>query len=478
MKKERMDDENTGAAETVRGGTTETNPVLLKAYKILSDYARATGTMVCVHDHNCMPIPEMFDEINSGSNNCLYCVKYRGRGEIKKLQDLTASPCNEMHVNAIREATHYGGSSVYMCELGFMFWTSPIYTEGRYIGAVLGTGLLGVDREETAALMYQMAGGEVPLETIRERLSIYPEADPERIKALAELMLICAEALSSGSGDYHETLKRRAEQQFHISSGIQELKEKYPAGTPGPGYPLEKERMLLAAIRRGDNENGRKILNELLAALLFSNPGEYRYIQFRAIELVVLLSRADVNPACTEKIILETNNSYLKQIQESDNIEDLTDVLHIVVDRIAGRIFSFQGIRHAAALRKAEHFIWENYTRKISLQEIAAVSGLSAPYFSTIFKEEMGENLSSYLNRLRVEKAAALLADTDLSLSEIAGACGFEDQSWFSKIFKHYTGISPGKYRGQGKAGLEISDSNFSAKYRGTAEPSRKNKEG
>jgi AraC-like DNA-binding protein len=86
----------------------------------------------------------------------------------------------------------------------------------------------------------------------------------------------------------------------------------------------------------------------------------------------------------------------------------------------------------------------------MSLHEIAKVAGLSAPYFSTIFKEEMGENLSKYINRLRVEKASKLLLETNLTLSEISGACCFEDQSWFSKIFKAFTGISPGKYRNQG----------------------------
>jgi AraC-like DNA-binding protein len=115
------------------------------------------------------------------------------------------------------------------------------------------------------------------------------------------------------------------------------------------------------------------------------------------------------------------------------------------------QIFSFQGVRHASALRKAERFIWENYTRKISLQEIADASGLSAPYFSSVFKEEMGENLANYLNRLRVEKAATLLIESDLSLIDIASTCGFEDQSWFSKIFKSYSGVSPGKFREKGE---------------------------
>ncbi|MDR1618838.1 MAG: helix-turn-helix domain-containing protein [Treponema sp.] len=457
-------DEKTQAVHSVQGPT---NPVLLKACKMMFVYAQATGTMICIYDHNYMPIPELSGKIATDRNSCFYCIKYRSGVAIEKPADLTASPCNGMHINAIKEAHHFGGSYIYMCDLGFMFWTSPVYNEGRFIGALMGSGLLGADIEETGALLNGTSGGEISEEKFRRRLERFPRGDPEKIKALAEMMLLCAEALSTGVEDYHETLRRRAEQQSSLSFRIEELRAQHPEGTPAPGYPLDKERLLLAALRRGDKETGRKVLNELLAALLFSNPDHFRHVQFRAIELVVLLSRADINPGYTEKALLETNNYYLRCIQEARSIEELTDVLHITVERMAGQIFSFQGIRHASALRKAERYIWENYTRKISLQEIAGASGLSAPYFSTIFKEEMGENLSSYLNHLRVEKAGHMLLETDLSLSEIAGSCGFEDQSWFSKIFKSFTGTSPGKYRGQGGGVVqEISENNLSEDYR------------
>ena len=95
----------------------------------------------------------------------------------------------------------------------------------------------------------------------------------------------------------------------------------------------------------------------------------------------------------------------------------------------------------------------EKSARKVSLEEISKAVGLSAPYFSTVFKEEMGENFSSYINRLRIEKAAALLIETGHPIKTVAKFCGFEDQSWFSKIFKHFTGITPGKYREAGKPG-------------------------
>jgi AraC-like DNA-binding protein len=117
-------------------------------------------------------------------------------------------------------------------------------------------------------------------------------------------------------------------------------------------------------------------------------------------------------------------------------------------------------------LKKAEDFILENLSRKISLKEISKAAGFSSPYFSTLFKEEMGENFSSYLNRLRVKKASALLTSTNLSLSRIAVSCGFKDQSWFSKIFKHYTGICPGKYRSRGgKITPKIPETRFSEDF-------------
>jgi AraC-like DNA-binding protein/ligand-binding sensor protein len=482
-----MSEERHAHSDAMVSPGRETDPLLIKAWKALSFYAKATGTVVCVLDQDFLPIREIFGEVFGETNTCIhYCLNFAGENaginrpmppeigesEVSQRAYLRSCPCNLMHINAIKEAHRFGGSCIYMCELGFMFWTSPLYSNGRFAGALIGSGYLGVDNKETIEAMYMMSKGTVSPGDLEKRLTLFPKAESERIKSMAELLLLCAEYLSSGNEDNDELpklgdrppsyskLRNAGDASPDMGTGIDYLRNRYPQGLPIPGYPMDKERMLMAALRRGDNEAGRKTLNELLAILFFSSPDHFKFVQFRAIELVVLLSRAamasgtadrrsaDTRPG--EDTMLETNNRYLRRIQEAKSIEELTDVLHIIVERMSGQIFSFQGVRHASALRKAERFIWEHYTRKISLQEIASASGLSAPYFSTIFKEEMGENLSSYLNRLRVEKASHMLMETDLSLSEIASSCGFEDQSWFSKIFKSFTGVSPGKYRGQG----------------------------
>ncbi|MCL2318896.1 MAG: helix-turn-helix domain-containing protein [Treponema sp.] len=445
----------------------KTDPVLFRAYSLMAVYAQATGAGICIHDHGFMPIPELLEEMLGEKNMCLFCIRHTKHIEAKTLQDLAANPCREMHINAIKESSRFGGSYTYLCPLGFVFWTSPIYRNRSFAGAVTGSGFLGINADEVCARMSKTCNGTLGETELKRILGRFPPGEPEKIKALAELMLLCAQSLSVGSEGIHETMKRRARQQMALSAKIEELKKQYPPGSPRPEYPLEKERELLNVLHRGDAESGKKILNEILGILFFFNPGEFKYIQYRAIELTVLLSRMDTGPGVPGRTILETNNQYIKSVQEANTIEELSDVLYRVMDDIACQVVSFRGIQHASALRKAEHFILENFTRKISLEEIAKISGFSPPYFSTIFKNEMGENLSSYLNRLRVEKASYMLTNTNIPLSKIATDCGFEDQSWFSKIFKLYNGISPGKYRNQGEKQVSsIPETGFSDDYR------------
>jgi AraC-like DNA-binding protein/ligand-binding sensor protein len=436
----------------------EIEPLLVKARRVLGFYEQSTGCTVSVQNRNGYSVlrPE------TGKNLCFceFC-KLRCPNSPDGWSDAEC-PCAAMHQEAMTESRRIGGSYIYSCEMGFIYWTSPLCTGGRYAGALLAGQVLAAGKQWAVERLYSRCGGVVPKEDIMNFLAGMPEKSHEEVKSLARILQICAGEISDGSEDSRDTVRRFSRQDSNLSIQINRIRSQISKNgrhkeQPGPVYPMDRERILLATLRRGDQEAGRKILNELLETILMTSPGNLEFIRFRAIELVVLLSRAAATPEHSEDAaVLETSNRYLRRIQDSRTVEELIENLHIIMDRMAGQIFSFQGVRHASALRKAERFIWENYTRKISLQEIASASGLSAPYFSTIFKEEMGENLSSYLNRLRVEKAAVLLSGSVLSLNEIAAACGFEDQSWFSKIFKSFTGISPGKYREQGGGMLPV----------------------
>jgi AraC-like DNA-binding protein/ligand-binding sensor protein len=451
----------------------EIEPLLLKAREAMRSYEQSTNVTVSVLDRTGHRIPESSAESFTGNAGktyhseffCSLCRQYSretgrnwGEGEY---------PCTQIHIDSISQAHYSGGVYIYACDLGFTYWVCPLSSSGWMAGALIAGLVLGISKKEAVEKITLLSRGQINRAAAALLLEGIPEKTGEEIKAMARLLLICTEQISRGTETYHEILKRRAEQQSKLSDQIEALKNLYGAGEASPGYPLEKERQLLSSLRRGDNEEACRALDELLALLFFSNPDNFKFMQYRAIELVVLISRAAVTSGNTEDTLLEINNRYLMRIQEAQTTEEILDLLYLVVDSMTEQISPFKGVRHASSLRKAERYIWENYTRKVSLQEVADASGLSAPYFSTVFKEEMGENLSSYLNRLRIDRAADLLMETELSLSEIAGSCGFDDQSWFSKIFKSYTGMSPGKYREQNRgSGRVLSTDNLSVNYR------------
>ena len=390
----------------------EIEPLLEKARQILRFYKDAMSCQAIVLDKEGIIIDS--PQFALQMKRCESCLKAEKRNAKKG-----SCEWKKLHHDAQAESRRAEQGYIYACRAGFVYWTSPLYHNGQYAGA--------------------MTAGQVSRK----------EKSHEEIETMARLLSVCAEEISEKTMNPGEIFRRS------VLQGPGKKKPRAGAEKPencGADYPLEKERMLLAAFRRGDIETGGRILTELINNMQPSAAGDFEAVRFRAIELVVLLSRAAMAPdESGSDSLLETNDRYLRRIQDSKSSEELAENLRHVAERMAGKIFSFKGIRHASVLRKAERYIWDNYTRKISLEEISAASGLSAPYFSTIFKEEMGENLSGYLNRLRVDKAAALLTETGKSLNEIAASCGFDDQSWFSKIFKRYTGVSPGKYRETGE---------------------------
>ncbi len=115
--------------------------------------------------------------------------------------------------------------------------------------------------------------------------------------------------------------------------------------------------------------------------------------------------------------------------------------------RFIDSVFDLSEVKHVDILYKALNFIKNNYMEKISLMDVAAYVYISPSYLSKLFKEELKFNFNSSLNKVRVDMSKKLLKDYRVSLINVALSCGFEDQSYFSKVFKRFTGLSPGKYR-------------------------------
>ena len=101
---------------------------------------------------------------------------------------------------------------------------------------------------------------------------------------------------------------------------------------------------------------------------------------------------------------------------------------------------------------KARNFIHEHAGEELSLTRVAKAANTSANYLSEKFKEAVGINFVRYVARARYEKAAALLRNGDLRVSEIAFTAGFQSLSQFNRVFKKFSGKSPSEYRAAARA--------------------------
>ncbi|MFD0671851.1 response regulator [Cohnella sp. GCM10027633] len=100
-----------------------------------------------------------------------------------------------------------------------------------------------------------------------------------------------------------------------------------------------------------------------------------------------------------------------------------------------------------SAMRAIAKYIEQFLHEELSLQDISNRFFLSREYISRKFKQEMNENLTDYITRVRVDRAKRLLADTQLRISLVAERLGFQDEKYFSKVFKKLTDHSPNEYR-------------------------------
>jgi len=438
----------------------EIEPVLAKALNVLGVYDEAMSISSMVLDKTGQVLKTA--EYKKQMRFCELCKKYFHNPTPVLVRtgiwEGSIYPCEKLHAEASIKSRSTGETQIYACAAGFAYWNSPLFHTGHYAGAMSAGQVLMCGYDEAVEKFHSLCNDSIAAEKFGTMLKGVAEKKHHEIQAMARLLGLCAAEISEKEKDTGKTIRSMAwlkelpkgmKEPCKIkTTAISSMQEK--AGTE---EILEKERMLLAAFQRGDSETGTRIINELINSILARYPHNFELVRFRAIELLVLLSRAADNGASAS---IEINNRILAQIQESKAAEELIKNLNRAASQMADKIFSFRGMRHSSVLRKAQRFIWDNYTRKIDLEEISKASGLSAPYFSTIFNEEMGEKLSRYLNRLRVEKAATLLTETNKPMNLIAELCGFEDQSWFSKVFKSFTGVNPGKYREAGKMGHKI----------------------
>lgn len=150
-------------------------------------------------------------------------------------------------------------------------------------------------------------------------------------------------------------------------------------------------------------------------------------------------------------IYLERSKEQLQKIagsyQQCCTLDEYLSLLYELVDLISNSKTSFYTSSFRNEIKIIDAFIQDNIDKKISLTMLAKHLNRSENYLSRLFKSETGINTVTYINNKKMHRAKEFLANSQLSIKEIASSLGFDEPSYFNRIFNKIYGMNPTDYR-------------------------------
>lgn len=410
-----------------------------KAQKSLLSYSRSVGIRSMMIDTS----GTIIYDTQSDNGVCKLCQM------IQRVSNCSLN-CSKVWLYGSYQAERFGGKYIFFCPMGLVYWACPITQDGIMKASILSGPITMVEPEEflldEIIARHQIQDHQIY--ELKQCIAQMPIIQPDIVTDMSELLFMVATHISDTKHSAYMHQREQQEQEADISQYIHHIK------TMGGGseeeitpYPLEKEKALLSLIAMGDKSGSQELLNEILGYIFFSTGRNFEMIKARVLEMIVLLSRAALEGGADVEQIFGLNYKYINQIHSFKTVEDLAHWLSKIMIRFTDCVFDLTDVKHVDVIYKAIDHIKRNYMEKITLEEVASHVYLSSSYFSKIFKEEMKVNFNTYLNNIRIEMAKKLLLDDSIALVDVSNLVGFEDQSYFSKVFKKLTGATPGKFR-------------------------------
>ncbi|KAF1299073.1 hypothetical protein BAU15_00050 [Enterococcus sp. JM4C] len=209
------------------------------------------------------------------------------------------------------------------------------------------------------------------------------------------------------------------------------------------------ETKILKIVRNGEVENlaNHAYFKEEQSQALYSKVSFLRSLKNHLITLAALTSRAAIEGGLHSELALRLCDEYILKIEEGLSREDLYATVAEMLEVFTKMVRENQEADYSTIVKQAIKFVYANLYQSFSHTDIADYVGVSAPYLSKIFKQDTQISLSTFIQKTKVEEAKHLLLQTKISVSDISAALNFTDQSYFTKIFKKITQVTPQHYR-------------------------------
>lgn len=213
-------------------------------------------------------------------------------------------------------------------------------------------------------------------------------------------------------------------------------------------HTYQEERALLDMVREGNVPEAVRLSKELDVHIGRLGNDETTHWRNLLVVSVTLCARAAIEGGVMPHQAYRISGFYINKGSECRDITQILTYRNHAVEELASHVKELKEKKHVSGyIERCRDYVIKHYREKIYLEEIADTLGISAGYLSRLFKRETGVRLQDYVNDVRVEKAKNLLMFSEESLPAIAEYVNFPSQSYFGKIFKEKTGLTPREYR-------------------------------
>ncbi|EAC7182535.1 helix-turn-helix domain-containing protein [Listeria monocytogenes] len=217
---------------------------------------------------------------------------------------------------------------------------------------------------------------------------------------------------------------------------------------------------LKKVIQKGDIEKAKQCSNKYNHFfLLFKNRVEGNYL--RAAKNTAIVGNVSNRLAAEEagvhpKYLDDISEKYAVQIEKTKTVDEIITLSKEMIVGYTRLVQTYTYHGYSPLIKKILNYIHLHLTENLSLDDLAKELEMNKTYLCKKFKDEIKMTISDYINSERIKEGKTMLTQSDISLSEIAYLLGYNDYSYFSKIFKKKTGLSPGAFITQHKNGYSI----------------------
>lgn len=216
-------------------------------------------------------------------------------------------------------------------------------------------------------------------------------------------------------------------------------------------YPYQWEQLLLRYMGEGNLPFVERLFKQFKQSEgkdARLSDDELRQAQYFAVILTYAASRAAIQAGMFEADALNRSDAFIYMIDKQTSPQAVYDMIGEAVLSWTRAIQELKSRKQVSpAIRACQEYIYQHLHSRVTLEDLARVTGFSAPYLSLLFKKEVGENISTYMMRLKIKTAQDLLLNTNLSTKEIGFYLNFSSQSYFIRCFKQFTGVTPREFR-------------------------------